>query len=512
MKKSRMEYSMLNSSISTIIFVMKLLIQFVTRTYFIRYLGVEYLGLNGLFSNILSLLSLAELGIGTSIIYSLYRPLAFDDRPQIKALMNLYEKAYNGIGIVVGLAGLVVVPFLPTMVHSSVDLGNVTLIYLLFLANSVLSYFFTYKRSLIIADQRSYVVNVNDFIFILLTNVIQIIQLHFYQSFILYLVIQIFFTLAGNISISWKVSKDYPYLKDQEQGALTAEVKDQIKKNVIGNLSSKIGGVVVMGTDNIMISYFVGLASVGLYSNYLMIINNVQNLCKQITNSITASVGNYVVEGNQNKLLKVFKQHLFVNYTLIYFSATVLIAILNPFIEWWLGAKYLLSSFTTSLIIFNLIIQMFRNTNFVFIDAFGLYWYQRWKSVWEAIINLAVSLLLLKVFHMGINGVLIGTITSSLCYVMWYEAFVIFKHGLNEPIMMYVKLFFSYLFYLVFVSIIIAYSQQFVIVAGFLGVFIKAMLALVTGMILFVVRYRKTEEGIYLFTVIQRMILKKRRG
>lgn len=510
MKKSRMEYSVLNSSISTVIFVLKLLIQFITRTYFIRYLGVEYLGLNGLFSNILSLLSLAELGIGTSIIYSLYKPLAIEDKPQIKALMKLYEKAYNWIGLIVAVAGMAVVPFLHNMVNTTDHLGNITLIYLLFLSNSVLSYFFTYKRSLIIADQRSYIVNINDFIFVVITNIVQIVSLYFYQNFILYLLIQIIFTLAGNISISLKVSKDYPYLKEQEKAIISTETKTQIKKNVIGNLSSKIGGVVVMGTDNIMISYFVGLASVGLYSNYLMIVNSVQNLCKQVTNSITASVGNYVVEGDRKKLLSLFKQHLFVNYTLIYFSTIILSAVLNSFIHWWLGDKYLLSMVTSGLIIFNLIIQMFRNTSFVFIDAFGLYWNQRWKAVIEALINLVLSLILLKVFHLGINGVLIGTIVSSLCYVMWYEAYVIFKYGLKTSMKIFIQLFFSYLLFLLFVIGIVVYLQKFILITGLIGIFVKAFLSVIIGLVLFMLRYRTNEEWLYLLSIIKRLFLRRR--
>ncbi|MBO0454300.1 lipopolysaccharide biosynthesis protein, partial [Candidatus Enterococcus murrayae] len=371
MKKNRLQYSLLNSSISTIIYVFRLILQFVVRTYFIKFLGAEYLGLNGLFTNILSILSLAELGIGTSIVYSMYKPLADENRQKIRSLMQLYKKAYNYIGLLVGLIGICIIPFLKYMIKSDLSINEIYIIYILFLLNSVVSYFFTYKRSLIIADQRSYIVSLNDFIFLLITNIIQIAVLYLYPNFIVYLSIQIFFTFLTNLNISRKTDKDYPYLKEDIHEKLEPETISEIKKNVIGNVSSKIGGVVVMGTDNILISTFVSLTAVGIYSNYLLLVNSVQNLCKQVTNSITASIGNFAATTSKDKGFELFKRHLFVNHTLIFFSSVVLLNVLNPFIKLWLGPDFLLSDLNSTLIVFNFIIQVYRNTGFVFIESYG---------------------------------------------------------------------------------------------------------------------------------------------
>jgi O-antigen/teichoic acid export membrane protein len=271
-------------------------------------------------------------------------------------------------------------------------------------------------------------------------------------------------------------------------------------------MSSKIGGVIVMGTDSILISSFVGLSAVGYYSNYTMIINNVQNLCKQVTNSITASIGNYIVTANKQQALELFKRHLFMNYTMIYFATLILVSVLNPFITWWIGAKYILPPLTVTLIIINLVIQMFRNTNFVFIDSFGLYWVQRWKSIIEAIINLVVSLILLSVFKLGINGVLLGTIASSFGYVIWVEAYYIFKYGLEEKISIYVVQVIKYIVPLGLSVGIIFYTQTFFQFGGFRGIIVKLFLACAIGIVLYVIMFFKTQEFAYLRKLLFRII------
>ncbi|EMF0473623.1 transporter, partial [Enterococcus faecium] len=232
------------------IYILRIVIQFVGRSFFIYFLGAKYLGLNGLFTNILSFLSLAELGIGSSIIYSLYKPLAQKDESKVKALMNLYKKTYEFIGIFIGIVGVLIIPLLPLFIKNSTDIPHMYRYYVLFLLNSVLSYFFTYKRSLAIADQKNYLVAINDFAFLFFMNIVQVIALYFYSNFTLFLIVQILFTLFSNINISRTVDKRYSYLKEKDVISLDKQTKDEVKKNVIGNMSSKIGGVIVMGTDN----------------------------------------------------------------------------------------------------------------------------------------------------------------------------------------------------------------------------------------------------------------------
>ncbi|RGW13258.1 lipopolysaccharide biosynthesis protein [Enterococcus asini] len=511
MKKDRLHYSILNSSISSVIYMLRLIMQFAIRTVFIHFLGKEFLGLNGLFTNILSLLSMAELGIGSSIVYSMYKPLAVGDQPKIRALMQLYKKAYNYIGFLVGIIGLGLIPFLKYMITSDIEMSTIYIIYILFLANSVVSYFFTYKRSMLIADQRTYVTTINDFIFLIVTTVVQILFLFWYPNYVLYLTIQILFTFIGNLSISRITDKEYPYLLDKHHEKLDKETITEIKKNVIGNVSSKIGGVIVMGTDNILISSFVSLTAVGLYSNYTLIVNSVQNLCKQVTNSITASIGNYAATNERSKGYELFKKHFFVNHTLIFFSTVILFNVLNDFIVWWLGDTFVLTEMATILVIVNYAIQVYRNTGFVFIESYGLYWYQRKKAIIEAFINLAASLLLLIVFRLGITGVLLGTIISSFGFVIWYEAYIIYKYAFNLPMWNYVKKLAEYLVQIAIASgtSVWLLNRFFTGNPSFTGIIAKVILSVVIGLAWYLLFNFRKNEFRYILRIFQNLL---RRG
>lgn len=511
MKKSRLEYSILNSSISMLIYIFRLVIQFVGRSYFIHFLGAQYLGLNGLFSNILSFLSLAELGIGTSIVYSLYKPLAKNDQQQIVSLMRLYKKAYEAIGIVIGLIGLLVIPLLPIIINHSnnIEMNKVYVYYVLFLINSVVSYFFTYKRSLIIADQKNYIVSFNDFIFLFIMNAVQIISIYFYQNFALFLIIQIVFTLLGNISISKVTDKNYTFLSVMEPQKIDNEVRDEIKKNVIGNMSSKLGGVIVMGTDNILISSFVSLTAVGIYSNYSLIVISIQNLCKQITNSVTASLGNFAVSGDRNRASDLYDSHLFINHSLIYFSSILLLVLINPFIHIWVGEDYSLPILTVTLVIVNYAIQVYRNTNFVFIESFGLYWQQRYKPVLEAGINLIISLIFLMVFNWGINGVLLGTIISSLGFVFWYELYVVTKYAFRKGMATYVFQFLRYIFELLVSATVVYWAvdhSTLRIDNGFIDLLIRLILSSVLSFVLYLGLYWKNNNFKFVIRILKKIV------
>lgn len=510
LKRSRLDYSIMNSGISTLIYVLRLVIQFVARSFFIRYLGEVYLGLNGLFTNILSLLSVAELGIGTSIIFALYKPLAVQDHEQVKSLMRLYKRAYEAIGLAIAAVGLAIMPFLKLIVNKDQHFENLYLIFLLFLANSVVSYFFTYKRSLITADQKAYIVSLNDFLFLVVTNVFQIVFLILTSNFIVYLIIQIISTIASNITISIIADRRYPYIKEKDVQKLDAGSVKEIKRNVIGNVSSKIGGQIVMGTDNILISAFVNLSAVGLYSNYTLIVNAIQNVCTQITNSITASIGNYAAERDAQSSYVLFKRHFFINHTLVFFTTTMLLTMINPFITWWVGGKYNLTFLTVVLIVANYAIQVYRNTGFAFIESFGLFWYQRTKAFIEAAINLSVSLILLGWFKLGINGVLLGTIVSSFGFVIWYEAYVVFKHAFHRNLAEFAKMLLTNMIQLAVATTIVYsvtnYALSLTNLTGIVGLALRAVIALLVTVVLYAVLYWRNDGTKYLLSIVKRIL------
>ncbi len=279
---------------------------FIVRTVFIYTLGIEYLGVDGLFTSILLMFSLANLGFDTAIIYSLYRPLAEKDIYKIQALMNLYQKAYRIIGVVVLLIGLSLLPFLDHLMNADTTIKDINIIYLLFLISSVSSYYFVYKQSIIIADQSNYIISKIHTLFIIISNALQIVLLIIISDYIVVLLSQLTLKVIENVYIANKANKLYPFLKEKNNAKLSKVDRREFFENLYSLLLYKISGVVINATDNIIISKFIGVIWVGVYSNYLLILNTLNTLLGYFFYSITASVGNLNVKENAEKNILFF--------------------------------------------------------------------------------------------------------------------------------------------------------------------------------------------------------------
>jgi O-antigen/teichoic acid export membrane protein len=330
-----------------------LLVSFISRIFFVRILSAEYLGVNGLFTNILSVLSLAELGVGSSIVYSMYKPLAEKDEYRLKALMGFYKKAYITIGIIIAVLGTALIPFLEFFIKDKPNVPHIQLIYLMFVVNSSISYFFSYKRSLIIADQKRYIATFYRYGFYFLLNIAQIIALVLTKSYILYLGLQIINTFIENIYISRKANELYPFLKGGEAVKMAKDEIDIIVRNVKAMMFHKLGGTVVMGTDNLLISKFVGVIQVGLYSNYLLIIKALNTVFGLAYQSITASIGNLGVIETNEKNKFIFECINLLGFWIYGVASICLINLFNPFIILWLGKEYLFPISIVLIIVIN---------------------------------------------------------------------------------------------------------------------------------------------------------------
>ena len=312
-KKSRAKNSIRNASTSVMSYVITLILQMVSRTIFIQVLSVEYLGLNGLFTNVMQMLSLSELGIGYAIMYSLYKPIAENDTEKIKSLMSLYKKIYTFIGFFILGIGVIMTPFLRYLIKDMPDIPYIQIIFLLYVLDTGISYFYTYKRSLIICNQEEYLSSVTQLAKNVLTKVLQILVLLIWRNFLLYLIIQIICTRAENVAISKIADKKYPYLADRNSAPLQKEDMTAIKKNTLAIVCHKIGGVLVNATDNLIISKFLGLDIVGLVSNYTLLITSITSVTTRVMNSSIASVGNLLVDTNKKEAKNVFDRILFLN-------------------------------------------------------------------------------------------------------------------------------------------------------------------------------------------------------
>lgn len=441
-EKSRTEYSARNTTVAMLARVLAILMGYVTRIVFTHTLSEDYVDINGLFLDILNVLALSELGVGTAITYALYKPIAEGNIEKQKSLMMVYRNFYRLVAGIVTVAGLCVIPFMDVLIKDKPDVGNLTFIYLMYLLNSTLSYLLIYKRTLIEAHQLSYIGVLYQTVFLLLQYLLQIAVLLTTGNFILFLLMQIVCTLANNLCISAKADKMYPFLKERNAERLSPFERKEMFTDIKAMLMHKIGNVVVNNTDNLLLSAIVGSHSVGKYSNYFLIIGSVRQVLNQMFQGITASVGNLGAMESRDRIRRIFEASFFMGQWMFGLAAICLFEVIDPFVELSFGAQYVFSRNLTLVLCINFYLTGMRQATLVFRDTMGVFKYDKYKAPVEAVINLVVSLVLAKYF--GAIGVFIGTLVSTVTTSLWVEPFVLYKYRIGESSRRY---FLKYLVY-----------------------------------------------------------------
>lgn len=326
---------------------------------------------------------------------------------------------------------------------------------------------------------------------------LQIIGLIIYRNFILYLIIQVVCTLGNNIAISLYVDKKYKFLKDFSNAKVDANTSAELKKNVFAMFLSKISSVVVTSTSNIMISKFVSTVILGYYSNYLLFVNLVRTVITKIFEAITGSLGNFVAVKTKEESKETFERLWFANYWLIAFCSVCFFILINPFIEIWIGKKFLLNEGIVFLIAFNLYMRYIRNTQLAYIDTYGLYWNIKIKCIAEAGINLGVSLLFVLPLRLGIIGILLGTTISNFLTNFWYEPYIIYKEKFESKIKEYFKQFAIYFVLMIIVGTILWFVCRQIPGNGIIS-FLERLLICVFGFnVIYIGIYKKNKNFIY---------------
>jgi len=407
-----------------------ILFSFLGRMVFIRYLSAEYLGINGLFFNVLSILGLAELGIGSAMVFSMYRPAAEHDEIQLSRLMNLYRVLYRFVALAVALLGLALFPFLKDLIREEGEgVSHLELIYFMYLFEAVCSYLLSYKNSILLAHQRAYFkVGVGHILHIAQLG-LQILVLVLWNNFILYLSLQIARQLAVNIIAARKADRAYPYLKACRE-LPDRQTRREIEKNIWAMSMHRLGTVIVNGTDNLVMSAFIGLKSVGIYSNYQIVFSSVSLIMTKACDGFSSSIGNLGAGGDSEKIYNVYQTLDFLFFLLYGYLSVGLFVMLNPLIEMAFGAHYLFSAGTVGIVVINFYITGMRQINLQFRTALGLFWRDRYKAVAEAAINLIASVLLVSKYEAA--GVFLGTIVSSLATCFWVEPYIFMRYGIKN--------------------------------------------------------------------------------
>lgn len=483
--------------------VIILILNFVSRTIFIKTLGTEYLGVNGLFSNILTVLSLAELGIGNAIIYSMYKPLANGNTGKIVALMNMYKKLYNIIAAIILTIGLLLVPFLKYLVNTDMEMDKIIVYYLLFLLNSVVSYLFASRTSILNADQKMYIVKAYTMVFTVLQQIVQIILLYITHNFILYLTVQIIFTFLTNLYGAIKAHKMYPYLSGKDK--LAKNEKKEIFSNIKSIFMYRIGGVILNNTDNILISIIIGTVYVGYYSNYYMVINAITTFTTLIFTSITASIGNLNASGNETKKYEVFTIINFCSAIVFGFISICLMILFNDFIQVWIGKEFMMNMPIIVAIVLNFYLVGRLNPISTYRDTLGMFRKTRYIFMITAVINIILSVILGKLI--GLFGIIIATAIARIITNRWYEPLVLYKDYFKINILNYWKSNFYYV-----LCTIINYGITYLLINKMmvtgLGDFIgKAVLCCVINGILFILEFYHRNE---FKNLLGRMKIKKK--
>ena len=488
--------SIKNSLISTFQYIILMIIGFVSQKIFINILGIDFLGLNSLLTNIMSLLGIAELGIGSAIIYNLYKPIVNKDYKTINSLMHFYKKAYHVIAIIIFITGFIFMPFISFFVDADGININIYYAYILFLFDIVASYFLSYKRSILYADQKNYIVNIIHIISVTLLNVFQLLFLYLTKDYYTYLIFKIIFRVVENCTITLYVNRKYKDILSSKAEILDKDIYNDIVKKVKALFFHKIAGFVVNGTDNIVISCFLGLTVVGLYSNYYLVIYAVSTLFGEAFNALTPSIGHLLVENDKHKNYEVFKKIRFMNFIIACFSSVILMLIMENFVTIWLGKDYLLSTVTLIVLVFNLYQKMMRNTYLSFKNAAGIFYEDRYMPILESITNIIVSVIL--VIIIGLPGVFLGTIISGLWLWLYSYPKYVYEVLFDRKKINYYKETFSYI--LLF-SIILIISILLAKVYSFNNIYLEilknTLIAFIIPLIIIFVLFRKNDSYKY---------------
>lgn len=501
MHESRTKNCIKNISTGMIAQLINKVLSFIVRMVFIKVLNTQYLGVNGLFANILTMLSFAELGIGTAIVFNMYKPIAYNDNEKLRSLIKLYKTCYSIIGSVIFVLGIIIIPFIKYFIKGINIEENIIFIYLLFLIDTTISYLFSYKKSVISSHQKQCIINNVNSIFCFLKSIFQIIFLLITKNYIFYLIVQILSTLLNNIVLSYKAKKMYPHLFEKTNEEISKEEKKNIFKNVKYLIIYKFGSVIMNGSDNILISLLTNVNMVGLCSNYLLVITSINSVIKTAMNGTIASIGNVNAEKDVVKKEKLFCQLTFINHIIYSTCAILFVVFIDSFIKLWLGENYLLNIGISISLSFNFYLEGIRNTGYMYRTTLGLF--QKGKSApyIAAFSNILFSLLLGKLY--GVMGIFIATSIAQLISYCIIDPYLIYKYEFKSSPTNYFKTFILYILIFIFELILLYAVANFISINGVFGLILKFISVILIILIYIYIIFRNKKE----YTETKKIIL-----
>lgn len=454
--------------------IITILFPFLIRTLLIKKIGIEYAGLNSLFSSILQVLNLTELGFASAVVYSMYKPIAENDKETICSLLNFYKRIYFIIGVVILAIGITLLPFLQKLIKGNVpDDINIYILYSIYLLNTSLSYLlFGYKNSLLNAHQRRDVISNILTITQGLMNLCQLAILFTIKNYYLYVIMMPVFTVLNNILVGITTKRMFPEYSCK--GKLAISIRKDIRKKVAGLMISKLAQTSRNSFDSIFISAFLGLTTTAIYSNYMLVFTSLTGIINVITNSMQAGVGNFIQTESPEKNYELLKKLALLYALLIGWCATCMLCIYQPFIKIWLGESFMLPFAIVIMICAYFYLLISGHGCSLFYHGCGMWWNGKYLAVTEALINIIGNYIFVKKF--GLYGIVLATIISTLIGSVWTLC-ILFKFFFNNKKM--IK-FFLFEVFLAFISFVLCSLTLFINkITATQESFIKAIL--VTG-------------------------------
>ena len=505
---SRKERTLKNGISGIVKYFVKLVLQFILRTLVIYKLGVEFVGLDSLYANIISMLSLTELGMGSALVYSMYKPAAEKDYEKLKSLNNFYRKIYIIISTIVLIIGLGIMPFLEFFINGKPNVDvNIYIVYVVFLLNTVISYLGANRRALLFVFQRNDVETNIMTTQIIALSVAQSIMLLVFESYYLYAIMIPIFTLLEVLAVAVITKKRFPEVLGKSE-KLDADTKKSITKNVVATSCQQLGTVVVFSTDNLLVSKFFGLTTLGNISNYVLIYNAINTFFTIIIEAFRASVGNLIATTDKEKVYKFYSVFKLVFSILTAFCSIMLLCLYQPFIKIWVGQAGLVATSVVISIVLKFYVTKMRTVTIMFKDCSGLMWNDRFKPIAEALINIAASLICIELF--GLVGIFIGTIISTVVVPLWVEPLVLYKNYFKKNLWSYFKIYFRDVIIMLISGCICYFVCSLITLPGIIGLLLKfGTCGTLTGLLL-LLAYLPTNDMRNLITYLKDILVKIR--
>lgn len=429
-QSSRTKKTLINTGVSIACQVLTILLSFVLRTAFIKILGNQYTGVASVFTTILTMLSLSELGFATAVATALYQPLLEKNQKFIQQLMDFYKKAYRLVALFILIVGLCLIPFLQYLIKDVPDIKeNITVIYVFYIIKTAASYLMIYKTTLLRADQKLYVVKKLEMICQVTRYVVEVIVLVIFKEYMTYLVIEVVATIIQNYIITKRAEKEYPHAFEKPDEKLPRETVVSLFKDVKGLSMYKLSHTIGNSIDTMLISGMINTSSVAVLGNYSHIKGHVQKVLMQFYSAVIPSVGNLAAEKNEKKQLIVFNRLFYISFLMVNFCSVSMFVLFKPFLTVWLGEKYILGQHISFVISFDFFLYILLQAVASFRTANGLFVKGQYRPFITAVVNVVLSVMLIRQY--GIFGTILATVVARFL-TQWYDPYLLYKHVFHD--------------------------------------------------------------------------------